>query len=166
MNIQTVSASKIRFFLLLLLPILFAPGVSNGEGVKKNVLYLNSYHHGYKWSDAEFDGIRSMLDSGPYEIDLQVEYLDAKKYNTAPVIQGLYEVFLKKFAGERFDVVIVSDDDALIFALHSRPTLFPGVPIVFCGVNDLRGEQLAEGNLTGVFESFDYGIIKQDMALE
>ena len=155
MNIQTVSASKIRFFLLLLLPILFAPGVSNGEGVKKNVLYLNSYHHGYKWSDAEFDGIRSMLDSGPYEIDLQVEYLDAKKYNTAPVIQGLYEVFLKKFAGERFDVVIVSDDDALIFALHSRPTLFPGVPIVFCGVNDLRDEQMAEGNLTGVVESFD-----------
>jgi PAS domain S-box-containing protein len=133
------------------------PGSGSGAGLKKNVLYLNSYHNGYQWSDAEFDGIRSMLDSGPYTIDLQVEYLDAKKYNTPPVIHGLFEVFRKKFAGEQFDVVIVSDDDAFSFALRYRPALFPGVPIVFCGVNDLRDEQMAEGNLTGVVENFDLG---------
>ncbi len=52
-------------------------------------------------------------------------------------------------------MVIVSDDDAFNFALRFRPTLFPGVPIVFCGINDLDDEELAEGNLTGVVESFD-----------
>lgn len=85
---------------------------------------------------SEHNGIRSMLDSSPYKIDLQVEYLDAKRYNTESVIQALLEVFQKKFINEHFDVVIVSDDDAFNFALRFRPTLFPGVPIVFCGVND------------------------------
>jgi two-component system, cell cycle sensor histidine kinase and response regulator CckA len=156
MNRKNISASKIRyFFLLSLLILLLTPGISCGEGVKKTVLYLNSYHHGYRWSDSEHDGIRSTLNSSPYKIDLQVEYLDAKRYNTESVIQALLEVFQKKFINEHFDVVIVSDDDAFNFALRFRPTLFPGVPIVFCGVNDLREKQLEEGNLTGVIESFD-----------
>jgi two-component system, cell cycle sensor histidine kinase and response regulator CckA len=165
MNRESISTLKILHLFLLLPVILLAPGLSSGEGAKKNILYLNSYHHGYEWSDAEFDGIRSKLNSGPYKFDLQVEYLDAKKYNTPPVIRTLFETFQRKFSGERFDVVIASDDDALIFALRSRPALFPGVPIVFCGVNDLKEEQLAQGNLTGVIESFDLaGTI--DMALK
>ena len=155
MNMKNSQASIIAPLLLPLLLILLAPGSSSGEAVKRTVLYLNSYHHGYQWSDSIHDGIRAKLDSSPYKIDLQVEYLDAKKYNTAPVIQGLLEVFRRKFAGERFDVVIVSDDDAFNFALRFRPTLFPGVPIVFCGINDLDDEELAQGNLTGVVESFD-----------
>ena len=72
-----------------------------------------------------------------------------------PVIQGLLEVFSIKYAGEHFDAIIVSDDDAFNFALKSRPQLFPGVPIIFCGINDLGEDELAVGNLTGVIESFD-----------
>ena len=155
MPLNDISISNIRIFLLSILLLLLTHGLSSGEGEKKTILYLNSYHHGYQWSDSIHDGIRSTLDSSPYMIDLQVEYLDAKKYNTPPVIQGLLEIFQKKFANERFDVVIVSDDDALNFALHFRPTLFPGVPIVFCGVNDLSDEEMAKGSLTGVVESFD-----------
>ncbi|RPH37393.1 MAG: hybrid sensor histidine kinase/response regulator, partial [Desulfobulbaceae bacterium] len=140
---------------LTLLLILLAPQTSVAERTKKSILYLNSYHHGYQWSDSIHDGIRETLDGSPYKIDLQVEYLDAKRYNTAPVIQYLLRVFLEKYAGEHFDAVIVSDDDAFNFALQARPQLFPGVPIVFCGINDLDEEELAEGNLTGVVESFD-----------
>jgi two-component system, cell cycle sensor histidine kinase and response regulator CckA len=146
---------KYRFFFLFFLLALFLPTPSLPENLKKNVFYLNSYHNGYKWSDEEFDGIQSTLNRGPFQIDLQVEYLDAKKYNTPQVIQALFEVFQRKFTEEHFDVVIVSDDDAFIFALHFRSQLFPDVPIVFCGVNDLKPEQVAQGNLTGVVESFD-----------
>jgi two-component system cell cycle sensor histidine kinase/response regulator CckA len=155
MNTKRFPLGKLRFLLILF--ILLVPGSGHGEGVKKNVLYINSYHNGYKWSDEEFEGIRSKLSSGPYEIDLQVEYLDAKKYDVEPVIEALFQVFQRKFADERFDVVIVSDDDALIFALRYRAALFPGTPIVFCGVNDLRDDQMAQGNLTGVEENFDLG---------
>jgi two-component system, cell cycle sensor histidine kinase and response regulator CckA len=144
-----------KLILIAVMLILFAPQPGSGERAKKSVLYLNSYHHGYQWSDSIHDGIRATLDGSPYKIDLQVEYLDAKRYNTVPVIQGLLEIFQKKFAGEHFDAVIVSDDDAFNFALNARPQLFPGTPIVFCGINDLGEEELAAGNLTGVVESFD-----------
>jgi two-component system, cell cycle sensor histidine kinase and response regulator CckA len=153
----------------LLLAILFlsflTPLIGRAESIKKTVLYINSYHNGYRWSDGIFEGIRSRLIESPYSIDLQVEYLDAKKYNNASVIESLFEVFRKKFVNEHFDVVIVSDDDAFNFALRFRPTLFPGVPIVFCGVNDLEPQDIAKGNLTGIVENFDLaGTI--DVALE
>ncbi len=144
---------KCLFFTIILTLLLPHPG--NCERAKKSVLYLNSYHHGYQWSDSIHNGIRRKLDNSSYKIDLQVEYLDAKRYNTAPVMQGLLEVFKKKYTHEDFDVVIVSDDDAFNFALNNRPQLFPGVPIVFCGINDLGDDALAIGNFTGIVESFD-----------
>jgi len=144
-----------KTLLCTILFILLIPHPGNGERTKKNILYLNSYHHGYQWSDSIHDGIRATLNNSPYKIDLQVEYLDAKRYNTTPVIESLLEVFRKKYTGEHFDAVIVSDDDAFNFAIKSRSQLFPGVPIIFCGINDLLEEQLAVGNLTGVVESFD-----------
>ncbi len=154
MNKSTINRSK--FALFLLLSILFLlPVTGRGEQVKKTILYINSYHNGYKWSDSEQNGIKSKLDNGPFKIDLQIEYLDAKRYNIPPVIESIYQVFKRKYLHEHFDVVIVSDDDALHFALRYRPKLFPGTPIVFCGVNDLKKKDLAAGNLTGVIESFD-----------
>lgn len=47
----------------------------------KSVLYVNSYHPGYRWSDQVQAGIADVLknESG-MEIDLRVEYLDAKRY--------------------------------------------------------------------------------------
>ena len=152
-KINECSFVKTIFFTILLL--LLVPQLGSGERTKKSVLYLNSYHHGYQWSDSQHDGIRATLNNSPYKIDLQVEYLDAKRFNTPPVIQGLLEVFTIKYADEHFDAIIVSDDDAFNFALKSRPQLFPGVPIIFCGINDLREDALAMGNLTGVIESFD-----------
>ena len=50
---------------------------------------------------------------------------------------------------------MVSDDDAFTFASKYRDELFPGVPLVFCGVNDLEESELEQGNLTGVVEQFD-----------
>ncbi len=122
---------------------------------KKTVLYLNSYHDGYQWSDSILDGVRTELGKSSYKIDLQVEYMDAKKYNIEPVIEELRLLYLQKFSHEKFDVVIVSDDDAFNFALKYRDDIFPEVPIVFCGVNNLSKDEAQAGNLTGVVENFD-----------
>ena len=142
-------------FILLLF---FCPQTSpsaDGESNKKTILYINSYHDGYQWSDTILEGIRTELALSKFNIELQVEYMDAKKYNIAPVIDSLLELYKEKFAEENFDVVIVSDDDAFNFSLKYREELFPEVPIVFCGVNDLSSEDLQSGNLTGVVETFD-----------
>ncbi len=129
--------------------------MAHAEGAKKNVLYLNSYHHGYRWSDSILEGVRSVLDESEFKIDLQIEYMDAKKFNYEDVTGMLLRLYREKFMGERFDVVMVSDNDAFTFARQYRDVLFPGVPLIFCGVNALPKDALLGGNTTGVVESFD-----------
>jgi len=150
--------SSFTLLLLLVLILIGCPWTTpaaHAESDKKTILYLNSYHDGYQWSDTILDGIRNELARSSFKIELQVEYMDAKKYNIAPVVDSLLELYREKFAEEHFDVVIVSDDDAFNFALQYRDELFPTVPVVFCGVNDLSDEDLQGGNLTGVVETFD-----------
>lgn len=148
---------KTRFGFLLewILFFLLFPASVQANAQVRSILYINSYHNGYQWSDSEFDGIRSTFEQSRYKVDLQVEYMDTKKFKSDQVTAHLLSLYRKKFSTKRFDVIIVSDDDAFRFALDYRPELFPGVPLVFCGVNALTGDELRFGNLTGVVESFD-----------
>jgi len=140
---------------LLFIAACLLPGPGLADQTKKHILYLNSYHHGYQWSDAILEGVRSEMNKSGYVIDLQIEYMDAKKYNYEHVTGMLLRLYREKFANERFDMVMVSDNNAFTFVSHYRDELFPGVPLVFCGVNDVKpGEVEALGNVTGVVENF------------
>ena len=141
------------FAAFLLVCLMAAPALA--EKPSKSVLYLNSYHHGYRWSDSIMDGVRSVLDGSRYKIDLQIEYMDAKRYNYKDVTGMLVRLYKEKFVHEHFDIIIASDNDAFFFATQYRDQLFPGVPLVFCGVNALDPKALLQGNLTGVVEQFD-----------
>ena len=81
--------------------------------------------------------------------------MDGKKYNVEPVLSSLFQLHKEKFKNEQFDIVLVSDDDAFRYAIKYRSALFPGVPIVFCGVNNLNSKQMENGNITGIVENFD-----------
>ena len=118
---------------------------------KKKVLYINSYHHGYRWSDGIRKGITDVLDRSEMKVELQTEYMDAKKYNFEYITDKLKTLYRDKFLGEKFDVIIVSDNDAFEFVRRIRDELFPGVPVVFCGVNEYRGP--LEPGITGIVES-------------
>jgi two-component system cell cycle sensor histidine kinase/response regulator CckA len=61
--------------------LLILPPISLADREKKTVLYLNSYHNGYHWSDGLLEGIRTVLNKSSYKVDLQIEYMDTKKYN-------------------------------------------------------------------------------------
>jgi PAS domain S-box-containing protein len=125
------------------------------EKPKKSVLCLNSYHHGYQWSDAIMRGIRSVLNNSHFKIDLQIEYMDAKRYNYEDVTRMLLRLYKEKFKNEKFDLIMTSDNDAYTFATQYRDILFPGVPLVYCGVNFLITDDTDSDNATGVIESFD-----------
>jgi len=159
MNIYRFIQYPNRFMSLALVPLLLLVVLFPEEGLtedqSKSVLYINSYHQGYPWSDTIFEGIGKALDESDYKIELQIEYLDAKKFNVDPVVSAFYQLHKEKFKEGQFDVVIVSDDDAFQYAIKYRSELFPGVPIVFCGVNNLSSEQTAVGNITGIVENFD-----------
>ncbi len=144
------------FTTLLILFQLFLPALSFADQDKKHVLYLNSYHNGYKWSDGLLEGVRTVLNKSQFKVDLQIEYMDAKKFNYNVISENLFALFKEKFKNETFDSIVISDNDALNFINKHRQELFPGVPVVFCGINDLQEADIAAGNITGVVEAFDF----------
>ncbi len=139
--------------LALAMPVWSEPALA-AQARKRHVLYINSYQNGYIWSDTILEGIREALTGSGLPIDLQVEYLDAKKHPEPAVREDLRRLFAVKFANVAFDSVIVSDNDAFSFALENRRELFPGVPLVFCGINDFDPAMLSgQADVTGVGEA-------------
>ncbi len=145
---------KLAFWLLLasLLPVLSA----RAEKLRKNVLYFNSYQNGYQWSDEILEGIRATLSRSDFNVDLQIEYMDSKKY-TDPVLRSMLHDFYKlKYRNTRFEVIVASDNFAFDFLREYQKELFPGTPVVFCGVNDFHPDWLdGHPNFTGVLETPD-----------
>ena len=136
----------------------------------RRVLLLNSYHQGYTWTDDIVRGAQDVLLQSGVPIDLAIEYLDQRRHEdpvtadmedpkSANAFEGLLQ---NKFDNTHFDVIITSDDAALKFLLARRDHLFPGVPVVFCGVNEYRGTSAyvtahpeLRPWLTGVLERID-----------
>ncbi len=154
--INPATITRLAAYLLCLSMPFLAALPSHAGDERKQVLYLNSYQNGYAWSDNILSGIRETLRDSGHTVDLQVEYMDAKKHPDTENRAILKQLFANKFASTHFDAIISSDNDAFQFLLASRDELFPGVPVVFCGVNDLRPKVLLEhANLTGVMERLD-----------
>ena len=142
-------------FITVLLAILLTSSGALAEPQRKNILYLNSYHDGYRWSDSQLEGIRSVLENDPLKIDLQIEYFDAKKYKYEFLKSRLFTLYADKFRDDRFDVIIISDNDALNFVQEYRQRLFPGIPVIFCGINGVETINPDEKDITGIIENFD-----------
>ena len=119
-------------------------------------LLLNSYHSGFPWTDGITEGIRSTFASGGLRVNLDVEYMDTKRASSVRSVRAFGEYFRTKYAEKRPDILLCSDDDALVFLLRHGRELFPGVPVVFCGLNNPGFvESGGDGHVTGVFEEMD-----------
>jgi PAS domain S-box-containing protein len=123
----------------------------------KHILLLHSYHKGLTWTDSEDAGVRSVLRARESDIEVHTEYLDTKTISDEEHYRKFYELLKHKYAAIVFRVVIVSDDDAYNFYLKHHAKLFPGAPVVFCGVNYFKDSQREgrENLVTGVVEAFD-----------
>jgi signal transduction histidine kinase len=102
-------------------------------------------------------GVRHALQAytaGPVEI--YNEYLDLTRFPDERSRQRIAEFLAQKYADRRVDVVIPGLAHALDFLLKYRPRMFPGVPIVFCAVE--QGEIEARtlpSDVVGVPMRFD-----------
>lgn len=155
-RVKPLKVLVVVLYCLILHFFLLTPFSCHSTENKKTVLYLNSYHHGYHWSDGLLKGVRSVLNDSDFKVDLQIEYMDTKKYPYDTIAKNLLSLYREKFKNERFDAIIISDNDALNFVNEFREVLFPDVPVVFCGINNLKEEDTAGGNITGVVEMFDF----------
>ena len=109
------------------------PGVP-GAG-RQAVVIIHSYDPASVWTRQVQDAFRATLHDLAPEADLYVEYLDAKRFEDPTLRQLQAHMMNRKYHGRKTDLVLVSDDAALAFARENRDVLFPGAPIVFCGVS-------------------------------
>ena len=145
-------------YALLLISVLcvFLPDLSHAAKPRKNVLFLNSYENGYSWSDTIVKGVKEGFSQSPYNVDLQVEYMDSKRHTSKAMESMLLNMFQLKFKGTHFDAIISSDNFAYDFLQKHATTSFPGVPVIFCGVNDLTEKDIEQRDLfSGIIENID-----------
>ncbi len=127
------------------------------------VLYLNSYGSSHDSFSDKYIGVKDILDAAGVRFDM--EFLDSKRLNTYENYENFYNMLKYRIENtEPYSAIIVSDDDALIFAMTNQESLFKDIPIVFLGINSLELAVEAGKNpwITGVVESIS---VKETIAV-
>jgi PAS domain S-box-containing protein len=135
--------------------LLFTVGLlSAGAEDKFNVLLISSYHPNFPTFYQQINGIREAL---PVSVcNLDVEFMDSKRFPGAETRGTFKQYLLKKLRSlPDYDLILTADDNALHFVVDNKPDLFPGLPVVFLGVNDLSYalQQNSHPEITGVVET-------------
>jgi len=148
-----VKPTNILIVFLLLVFLLSQATVSATEDQKIHVLYLNSYSKGYPWSDSITSGIEEGFDEYS-DIEIHIEYFDAQSIYDEQHFRNLKTLIAYKYAVKQPDIIIVSDDSAFQFILQYGKEIFPGVPIIFTGVNRFEEDMLSgHTDITGAIEA-------------
>ncbi len=142
---------RIVFFCLLLI------GLPAFAGQGPSVLLLNSYHPQYRWTDDIVRGVKDALSHKIHTENLHIEYMDSRRFvDDLEYEQKLIALLKHKYRIYEPEVIITSDDHAYDFMVKYGDGLFPGVPIVFCGVNTFKPSSLiGKTNITGIKEGME-----------
>lgn len=130
--------------------------------VKKKVLFVNSYHRGYEWSDGIIEGAMEVfgarlktdgdIDNSQSKVILKVINMDTKRNKIEEFKKKAALVAKKIIEDWQPDVVITSDDNAakyLIVPYFKDSAL----PFVFSGVGlDASAYGFPTENITGIIE--------------
>ncbi len=135
-------------FLLFLL--LFSPLFANPE-----IVTIHSYNETYPWTKSQRTGFKTIINNTTSMYPLySTEYLDSKRRNFDPEYQQEVLHYLStKYNAYVPNIIYVTDDDALNFMITYKKRLFPSVPVVFSGINDLSKKETLDPSLyAGIFE--------------
>ncbi len=140
-------------FLLASQAVLAAPPQTPAP---KNVLILHAYHPELPWTKDIGMGMAAVLETAPVPLHIHSEYMDTKRIFDSTHLDNLYTLLAHKYAHTKLAVILTSDDHAYRFINTHGEALFPGVPVVFCGVNDFNPQEIRpSGGVTGVVEAID-----------
>ena len=119
----------------------------------KHILLLNSYHQRMTWVKDIVRGVEDILQPEKNGLSLHVENMDSKRYHSREYYDIFYNYLKIKYKNTDFSLILSSDNNSYNFLRKHRDTLFPGVPVSFCGVNGFNYEQIADrDDFTGVAE--------------
>jgi len=156
--IHIISRAKRSAIAGMIVLFCFMNGAAARAADNPKVLVLHSYHSGFQWTDDQNSAIINSLRSAYPAGDVFVEYMNTKRVALDVMSPMLRQNYATLFRKARPDVIIATDNNALDFLLKYGDELFPGVPVVFCGINNFDDYNLDNRrNYTGVREDFDTG---------
>lgn len=121
----------------------------------RNILLLNSYNQKMSWVEDVVQGVEDILNPEQNNLTLHIENMDSKVFFSADYFESFRNYLQVKYQNTSFSLILLSDNNAYDFIRAHRKTLFPGVPVSFCGVNDFEQNQLTgHQDFTGVAELF------------
>lgn len=136
---KRVQENKI-LIIILLLGLLSAMASAAGT-VSYRLLYVNSYHPGYRWSDDLQKGLlKGLKEELGDTVTLYIEYLDAKRFGEAlkgELGEQTLSLWEEKYGRTPQDLILVSDQDGYDLLKKARASFFPKTPIVFSGIEAL-----------------------------
>ncbi len=135
-----ISGKSLRLVFSILVFTLFIPaGLSAQENLRGDapgsILLLFSYHPGHEWEDNIYAALLSGLKERQPGTRLYLEYMDTKR-NTPDEQSDTITRNLQGLKTGPLSLIIAVDDNALQYLAGPGKDLYPGVPVVFCGVND------------------------------
>jgi ABC-type uncharacterized transport system substrate-binding protein len=124
---------------------------AQGKYAGKKVVFIDSYHEGYAWSDGVVSGIHAGLDNTG--VELKIIRLDTKKNPSVEFGKAAGEKAWAEIQAFKPDVVVACDDNAQKYLVV--PFMKGGsIPVVYAGINwDASAYGYSEvSNVTGVIE--------------
>lgn len=156
------------FAILVLLFSLFLVGNALSESQKPqpgiyHILVLHSYHPGFPCTDTITEGIQSVFRSHLPDTHIDIEYIDSKRHQDPIFLSKIVESMLHyKLKSRTYDIVIVSGNEALSFALGHRSTILKGIPVIYCAANANLDKATSMSGVYGIRSMPDMaGVLRQ-----
>ena len=136
--------------ILFITIFIFAFTIPSNAQTQRKVVFLDSYHKGYEWSDRILHAVRMVLQ--PEDIEVVDYHMNTKLNPNESYVQRAGEKAMRFILDENPDLIIASDDNASKFVINPY---FKNseIPVIFCGVNwDSSIYGYPYNNTTGMVE--------------
>ncbi len=159
-NLRLSGERKDRWFSISITALLLVLLLSSlGAAAEKNVLFVHTSKSNGP-AIIRYDTVfqAALTTDSTERINLYNEYTDLWRFTDDDYARTLRDFYRQKYAGQRFDVIVVESPPALKFLLAYGEELFPGTPVVFCVIEQRLIEGLTmKPNFTGVLAGADVG---------
>ena len=113
-------------------------GTAQAAPEQASVLILLPGQPGLPAAAAIASGIRAgLLTEWALRVSIEMEHVDVARFASPDVeARRLRAVYGSKYSDQRFDVIVAALPEPFQFVLHARDELWPGTPVVVCGVDE------------------------------
>ena len=149
---------KISFLLYILALFLFlsaSRGYTYGPSYK--ILILHAYSMDFMWTKGLHQGITETLEKMSPSSQFRVEFMDTKNFFNEAYLKTLAHTYTFKYAEAQLDGIVVTDNNALAFMTSYGKEIFPGIPVVACGINNAKPPEEGSNIKSIIAEESDHG---------